>query len=54
MLRPEVTIYDVIFIIFMITNLACMYAGYRWGRQDGYYEGCHARRQIERQIRRMR
>ena len=54
MLRPEVTIDDVILIVFMVMNCISMYAGYRWGKQDGYFEGCRARRQVARQIRRMR
>ena len=52
MLRPEVTINDIVFIIFMITLCIAMYLSYRAGKLDGYYEGCKARRQAERQLRR--
>lgn len=52
MLRPEVTIDDIVFIVFMIVLIAVMYVSYRAGKLDGYYEGCRARRQAERQVRR--
>ncbi len=54
MLRPEVTIDDVIFIVFMVTWCTTMYMSYRAGKIDGYEKACKARRQAERQIRRMR
>ena len=52
MLRPEVTIDDIAVIVFMITLCIAMYLSYRAGKLDGYYEGCKARRQAERQVRR--
>lgn len=53
MLSPEVTVYDWMFIVFMVLAMLCMYTGYRWGRSDGYAEGCRARRMAQRQTRRM-
>ena len=53
MLRPEVTIDDIVLIVFMITICISMYCSYRAGKLDGYYEGCKAHRQAERQVRRM-
>ena len=54
MLRPEVTMEDIAFICMALTMCIAMYFSYRAGKFDGYYEGCRARRQAERQIRRMR
>lgn len=53
MLRPEVTVDDIIFIVFLLTICIAMYMSYRAGKLDGYYEGCKARRRTERQLRRM-
>lgn len=53
MLRPEVTIDDIICIMFIFINCVSIYAGYRWGHSDGYSEGCRARRKANRQIRRL-
>ena len=50
MLSPEVTVYDWIFIVFMVLAMLCMYAGYRWGHADGYKQGCRDRRMAQRQM----
>ena len=53
MLSPDVTVYDWMFIVYMVLVMLSMYAGYRWGHADGYMEGCKARRMAKRQMRRM-
>lgn len=53
MLRPEFTIDDLTYLITLIVMLVGMYGTYVWGKRDGYYEGCKARRYTNRQIRRI-
>lgn len=34
MLSSEITVYDFVFVMIMISNVICLYAGYRWGHSD--------------------
>lgn len=54
MLRPEFNIEDVCFLANLMLMYIIMYVSYKAGKNDGYYEGCRARRQAQRQLRRMR
>ena len=53
MLRPEITMDDILFITIMITMIVIMIMSYHEGRIDGYHDACKVRRHVERQIRRM-
>lgn len=46
------TIYDIVFLIFMIIMLLSMYACYRWGHNEGYQKGYHDRGVVNRKLRR--
>lgn len=52
MLSSEVTIYDIMFILFMITNTISLFAGRCWGYSDGVDDGARMRRRSDRAIRR--
>ncbi len=53
MLRPDFNMGDVAYLLTIVTMLIGMYGTYVWGKRDGYYEGCKARRYANRQVRRM-
>lgn len=49
MLNPEITIYDIAFILSMITFVVGMRIGYVRGCKEGYSKGRRAARRIRQQ-----
>ena len=52
-MQTEIPWNELVYVLIMSIMLTGMYACYWWGRKDGYYEGCRARRKSERFARRL-
>lgn len=53
MLQNEIPWNEISYVLTIATMFIGMYGCYWWGRKDGYYEGCRARRKSERFARRL-
>ena len=53
MLQNEIPWDELSWVLIMVIMLTGMCGCYWWGRRDGFYEGCRARRKSERFARRL-
>ena len=52
MLSPNITIYDIAWVLTMCVMFLSLYIAYNIGYRNGHMDGCRARRKVKRSFRR--